>query len=164
MPKGIKYGIGYQFGDWTVVERQFRSNKIKVRCVCGYEDWKFSSTLVSGRSTKCRNCLFTSPQHRTFMTTKGSVRGAEWTITEEQWLDLSQKNCFYCGSEPQNVISGFGFKYNGLDRVVPGSAYTVDNVVPCCKICNRAKSNMTQDDFLAWVERVYSHGKSTSSK
>jgi hypothetical protein len=40
--------------------------------------------------------------------------------------------------------------------------YTIENVVPCCKRCNQAKSDQSVVDFLAWIRRVYEHttGKS----
>ena len=33
----------------------------------------------------------------------------------------------------------------------------IDNVVPCCKICNRAKNNMDQMEFIEWARKVTNH-------
>lgn len=48
------------------------------------------------------------------------------------------------------------FTYNGLDRVDPSRGYATDNVVPACIVCNRAKADMSREEFHAWVGRVYS--------
>lgn len=33
--------------------------------------------------------------------------------------------------------------------------YAIENLVPCCKVCNRAKGKMHRDDFLDWINQVY---------
>jgi 5-methylcytosine-specific restriction endonuclease McrA len=35
--------------------------------------------------------------------------------------------------------------------------YYDDNVVACCKNCNVAKLDRTQEDFLKWIKRVAVH-------
>jgi hypothetical protein len=32
--------------------------------------------------------------------------------------------------------------------------YTIDNSISCCRICNRAKSDMPYEEFMAWVEQM----------
>lgn len=110
-------------------------------------------------------------------------------ISLEKFVELSQKNCYYCNAHPSNRrhigrkadgthrnkqkrkakdgsfyytkvwASDFGeeaaFIYNGLDRIDSTKKHTLSNVVPCCFICNRAKLNHTQQDFINWIERVY---------
>jgi 5-methylcytosine-specific restriction endonuclease McrA len=93
----------------------------------------------------------------------------ECTITFEQFLELSQLACTYCGVEPSNHYNYFSepscrssdkskaeglFSYNGLDRVDSSKAHTLDNVVTACKDCNRAKNDRPTDVFLAWAMRV----------
>jgi hypothetical protein len=34
--------------------------------------------------------------------------------------------------------------------------------VPCCKLCNCAKSDQTVSEFLDWVRRIYDHITETS--
>jgi hypothetical protein len=93
-------------------------------------------------------------------------------LTLEDFLCLSQKNCFYCGGKPSNCSNSYGsrkitsqlsadrkmnadFIYNGLDRVDNTRPHNKDNVVPCCKVCNIAKNNMTSEEFYNWIIRVY---------
>ena len=33
--------------------------------------------------------------------------------------------------------------------------YMIDNVVPCCDFCNKAKGSKTKEEFLSWVKRIY---------
>ena len=53
-------------------------------------------------------------------------------------------NCVYCGIEPAN----------GLDQVYASKGYVPGNTVACCWKCNRAKSVMTQAEFIDWLKRV----------
>jgi len=49
--------------------------------------------------------------------------------------------------------------YNGLDRIDNEKGYLLDNVTPCCKICNQAKHALSLDDFLAWCQRLINFQK-----
>lgn len=44
---------------------------------------------------------------------------------------------------------------NGIDRIDNNKGYTIDNVVPCCKMCNQAKNDYTLQEFQDWVEKIY---------
>ena len=94
---------------------------------------------------------------------KARQRKREFAIPFEHFCALTQQECFYCGEPPSNKTrdrnGGGFFIYNGLDRVDPARGYTPDNVVPACIVCNRAKSDMSRDDFLAWVGRVASRAR-----
>ena len=76
-------------------------------------------------------------------------------------LILFKKNCYYCGSEPDNCYyyknkyNEHKFLYNGLDRIDSSKGYTIDNVVSCCKRCNIAKSDMEYDEFKNFIKKVY---------
>jgi hypothetical protein len=86
-------------------------------------------------------------------------------LTTEQFKSLLESPCFYCGTVKYNTkkIPGHGsFGYNGIDRVDTNKGYTMDNVVPCCKVCNFAKNDMPQDDFFEWIRTSYLHLKQTN--
>jgi hypothetical protein len=90
-------------------------------------------------------------------------------LSFEEFYDLSQKPCHYCGSKPNNsqnspmsdkLASAFAkengtFVYNGLDRIDSTKHHTLDNVVPCCKWCNYAKRERTTEEFKAWAKRLH---------
>lgn len=98
-------------------------------------------------------------------------RYSDGDISFDDFMLLSQKPCFYCREPPSNktnyYITKTGkyskerqslgyFIYNGLDRVNSKLPHNLDNVVPCCVHCNKAKLDRTQDDFFRWIARVYS--------
>lgn len=53
------------------------------------------------------------------------------------------------------------FIYNGVDRKDSSLGYAEDNVVPCCKECQKAKSNTPYDSFVAFINRVSNFQKGT---
>lgn len=90
-------------------------------------------------------------------------RGYEFSLTEDEFMVLTQQTCYYCGIEPQQVKNKNGshtfkqssFTYNGVDRKDNNLGYTPKNCVSCCRVCNIAKATMTIDEFFTWVARVY---------
>lgn len=88
-------------------------------------------------------------------------RDYEYTLTRDELINLMGQHCHYCGGSASNLnqhpeLNGT-FAYNGIDRVDNSKGYILENVVPCCKHCNYAKRDRTQDEFLAWVSQVYNH-------
>lgn len=61
--------------------------------------------------------------------------------------------CHYCGSPPTNwtKLANHNIQYNGVDRVDNTRPYEIGNIVPCCKLCNAMKSNLTADTFKRHV-------------
>lgn len=83
-------------------------------------------------------------------------------LSEKEFRDLTQKNCYYCGSEPYSkyrasIDKNNYFLYNGVDRVKNNIGYVLENCVPCCKFCNSAKLKETKEDFLDWVKKIYKY-------
>jgi hypothetical protein len=90
-------------------------------------------------------------------------------ISFEDFLRISQMNCYYCEAAPNNEqnaamedkkSSQFAkdngtFIYNGLDRTDSSKLHTIDNVVPCCKWCNYAKRERSVEEFEIWIEQIY---------
>jgi hypothetical protein len=97
-------------------------------------------------------------------------RYSDGDLSFDNFLTISQQHCFYCGAEPSNKtnyyitknskyskerqVLGY-FIYNGLDRVDSKLPHNLDNVVPCCIYCNKAKLDRNQKDFFAWIAKVY---------
>lgn len=82
-------------------------------------------------------------------------------ISKKDFIDITSKNCFYCGVEPKQIfINPYGngnYIFNGIDRTDSSIGYTIENCVPCCGRCNEAKMKESKSDFLSWVKRVYEH-------
>lgn len=80
--------------------------------------------------------------------------GRECTITLAEYRALRSKLCFYCrGSLPAQG--------HGLDRSNPAKGYTPDNVRPCCRLCNTAKSDQTAQEFTEWMVRLHDYWSAT---
>ncbi len=79
------------------------------------------------------------------------ARGFTVNLSLNKYQILIDNGCHFCGISLKNE--------NGycLDRVDSNKHYIITNVVACCKICNRAKSNMDVKDFIEWVNRANNH-------
>jgi hypothetical protein len=157
-------------------------NKVYVcLCKCGKEKvfWKKSAM---DRQKSC-GCLMddaglTGKQRRSMLSRmQGYKNGAKkrnfsWELTYEQFVSVATKPCIYCGTEPKkwdcmtnspslrkdspNVKpEDYIIEFTGVDRFDSKKGYTVENVVPCCVFCNRAKSDLTLEDFKKKLEKTY---------
>lgn len=86
-------------------------------------------------------------------------RGINWKLADTLFFEMISKDCYYCGAPPSNTFKrkGGSIKYNGVDRLDNSKHYQGGNVVTCCRICNRAKSDLTVEDFLMWARRLQSY-------
>ena len=91
-------------------------------------------------------------------------RGIEWKLSKEYSKLIMEQDCVYCGQSPsmfklwkvkgQKSYNG-PWIHNGIDRIDNNLGYTEDNVVPCCKVCNYAKRDMSKKDFIHWIWQAY---------
>lgn len=72
-------------------------------------------------------------------------RGIKIGLSDAEISTLLNSECYYCGKE----------KADGIDRVNSNKDYTIDNVVPCCGICNRMKNKFSLNLFLEQVDKIY---------
>jgi len=89
--------------------------------------------------------------------TNAKARDYSWELEYDQFLKLIQMPCEYCGVEPSDLFEtpdGDKCVKSGIDRVNNVIGYHIDNVVPCCKICNRAKGTLDIDTFKKWISRI----------
>ena len=64
----------------------------------------------------------------------------------------SNGQCWYCGCEVQ-----FGSKDFTIDHFIPsskGGLTELDNLFPCCKLCNTIKRNRTIDEFRSYLAKT----------
>lgn len=176
---------GQVFGPLTVLRRgKDRQTKSRLsmswvcQCECGSIKEYHVSNLTGGVkalamgkvfSCGCKSSLpfgvsASKAAYRNYRINAKS-RGYEFRITWEEFLDITKNNCHYCGTPPKNKIGattptkrGNGYYvYNGMDRMDNDEGYNLNNVVPCCRRCNRAKDVMGREEFLAWVKRIYEY-------
>jgi hypothetical protein len=143
-------------------------------CDCGNETDVSSRDLRSGHIKSC-GCLrieaISLPEGQAH---KNQVlrsykyharkRGLTWAISEVLFNQLLVSDCHYCGISPTEHTPyhvnrslpshNTPVKYNGIDRKDSDQGYTEGNVVPCCMICNNAKSALTYPDFIVYLHRI----------
>jgi len=87
-------------------------------------------------------------------------KNQKWELSKRDWLKLAQSPCHYCGTTESNTficrnrITDNIFRYNGIDRKDNRQGYTLENSLPCCAICNGAKTDLNYDLFLEWLAKV----------
>ncbi len=164
--------VGRRFGRLTVIRRvgsdKSRAATWLVRCDCGKEKTIRSTGLTFALTESC-GCIQREIVSLPFgMSLRNSVlrgyissaktRGLSWELTEQQFDLLTQSNCHYCGVPPLNIKSKKRyvgtFTYNGIDRKNNAIGYMETNVVPCCMDCNNAKSTMSYERFIAYLQRA----------
>lgn len=174
---------GQVIGSFTFVRTEYvgKNKTWIVRCVCGdlKRFWKLSA--VTGQKTcGCGTDVlgYTKEQRRMLNSRYHSYksgalkRGLVWNLTYEEFGTVSALDCAYCGMPPVKVNyfenspslqkespfrdwSKYTILFNGIDRIDSAEGYYLDNCNPCCSYCNRAKSDLTFEEFKTHIERVY---------
>lgn len=64
----------------------------------------------------------------------------------EEWLkeNITNKECIYCG-ETEKI---------GCDRIDNSKGHTIENVVPCCNICNPVRNNFFTVDEMKELGKI----------
>ena len=91
-------------------------------------------------------------------------RNIEFSLTKEQFRDLTKGSCFYCDCEPNQIFRrttahNGSYIYNGLDRKNNSKGYTIENCVSACGVHNKMKLDMTVEQFLQACQAVSDHQK-----
>lgn len=177
---------GKKFGRYTVLyihSIRDRRQYWMCKCDCGTERSIYRGNLLKGKSTSC-GCG--GRQHDPLESAiksiecqyrhRSKIKNIEYKLTLEQFRGLITGTCYYCG-----ISGGCKYKdpslhhssewrskkqieYTGIDRLNPTEGYTELNSVSCCLVCNKAKNTMTKDEFLAWIDRVYTFTKDKGKK
>jgi hypothetical protein len=74
-------------------------------------------------------------------------RKLAFEISIQQYHLLYPQRCRYCG-EPS---------HGGLDRIDSKLGYLLSNVQACCHICNKAKGELTEAEFLRHLLSILFH-------
>lgn len=169
---------GDVFGYMTVIEFSHKDKRWRrhylCRCKCGVEKTVQGTLLRAGNTKSCGCWSKESARTRAFAhgvaamnqviagyRHKADKSGIGYHLTNPQFKAIATAPCFYCGSVLTNICRsphGTGdFAYNGLDKIDPSKDYRINNVVPCCKRCNFAKSNRSQGDFIRWIKAAHDH-------
>lgn len=147
------------------------------RCDCGSEGIYYAANLKRGGTRSCGCSHRDNYKKRLVKEDKRTLwrravsgyknnaknRGIAFELTEDQAIETMKQDCHYCKAPPQNRTTSGGNNqtdyvlHSGIDRVDNSRGYEQGNVVPCCKVCNLAKRDMSEREFLTWVHRIARH-------
>jgi len=161
---GMTNGVLTCIDDLGIVNKGNKAvHQLKVKCSrCGNESIvrvdKISTKKYSPQScTYCVNDLMKEIADKKYSKTRSfrrklysiqgnaKERGINILLTEEQIKNILEQDCYYCGQPHAN----------GIDRIDSKRDYSLDNVVPCCGICNVMKNKFSLNVFLDKVNRIY---------
>lgn len=168
--------IGKRFGKLTVISYA-KEGKWVCLCDCGNKSTICGQDLREGKTRSC-GCLYLNRGYEDKITSSKKVlfsnykshaksRNLFMLLSFEEFIDLVQQDCYYCGQKPNQYARSVsakrkglqGFLYSGIDRLDNIKGYQLDNVVPCCKRCNRVKLDRNETDFIKWVKQCYENLK-----
>lgn len=163
--------IGESFGKLTIIDFIKPANYPFYLCVCKCKCGNLTNVtytnLKNGSSTSC-GCnkgkhIRGNAKLRLFnhYKMKAKRRGKGFDLTFNQFISIVEKNCHYCNFPPSTKLQSWSiFResdyiiYSGVDRRDSSKGYELDNCVPCCEFCNRAKNDRTEEEFLNWLNFV----------
>lgn len=171
---------GKKFGSLIVVRRADNIGKhVAWECLCDCGNTKITKAilLTQKHAVSCGCRIDKMPQNDPKLVTAKAIwrkNYSDGNILFEKFIELSQQKCHYCDALPSNsqdrlnvpcrvarrkkdskLDMGRGlFVYNGLDRIDSSKLHDLDNVVPCCKLCNNAKLNMAPEKFQSWLKQT----------
>jgi hypothetical protein len=178
----LKYGEKVNTFTFLRTELVGKNKTLICACRCGAEKrfWKLSAIK---RQETCGCGMddvgLTAKQRRSMLSrmqgykSGAKIRNFAWEITYEQFVKVATGNCFFCNAPPKvwDCVSNapsvrkdcpninpadYLIKFNGIDRLNSKLGYVMDNIVSCCVHCNRAKSDMTYNEFVDHVQRMHS--------
>ncbi len=165
--------LGQKFGRLVVYKRAKKGSDSRAcwwcKCECGNRLKVAGKDLRLGHTKSC-GCLQKEKAgferrkpgvaaRQLFAKTAGRAkkRNRAFELAFAEFFRLSALPCFYCGRDffSTNRCKWDEFRYNGLDRVDSTKGYTPDNIVPCCKLCNIMKADLSVEMFVEQIERIY---------
>lgn len=138
-----------------------------MECKCGIRWETGSYNWKHGKLRGCNECSRRRKEEHPFYLgdiqaevnalKKVSTRKGKliWSLSDAECERLILSNCEYCGRAPMGGTNSGFVKRNGIDRVNNDLGYIIENCVPCCKDCNRAKRCMTLTEFDEWITLCY---------
>lgn len=125
---------------------------VEYNTVCG----RINSQFLKTGETPCSNCAnkrmsgVNNAQYKhgnnqyCFYRHGAKRRGYVFNLTIEEFEQLTNNTCYYCGKPSK-----------GVDRWDNTKGYDIENCVPCCKRCNYMKQAQSPLDFLSHVKNIY---------
>lgn len=150
-----------------ILKERGSRGEIYLKCICECNEViKIrADTFRSGKFRNCPKCgIYSSFDWLSYLIysykNTAKDRNISFNLSNQEFNDLIIKNCFYCNCSPKERKIKRGKKlksitYNGIDRINSDEGYELKNCVPCCYTCNIAKSDMSFDEFINHIEKIY---------
>lgn len=154
--------------------------RLKCTCDCGRTASPAKEKVTGGQTKSCGCLLEKSRQtlgekrrlpdgvasfNETYGAYKKSAteRGYTFELTKNEFKEIATKPCIYCGDVLTNIKrpsdagkrtrNGY-WRYTGIDRYDNSIGYTLSNSVPCCRVCNRVKTDMDVDTLKIHLQKM----------
>jgi hypothetical protein len=109
-----------------------------------------------GFCRRCKKCTLAFqrgydkyPKRKFCIYKKGAKkRKKEFALSFEEFNELWQKPCYYCGEK---------IEFIGIDRFNNNKGYIAGNIVPCCWKCNSLKGAWDGIQYIEQCEKVAKH-------
>jgi len=174
--------VGKRFGRLTIIKYSHShiqpSNQKRAiwlaKCDCGKKHFVSTSSLISGHVVSCgcygkeirkkglhkkeRGVANLNYKYLSYRA-RSKKHGIPFEISKKEFKEIIDQNCYYCGGKPEmpHTHRSYNGLYisNGIDRINSQKGYIKGNVVPCCKLCNTMKSNLSEEEFINHIKKIY---------
>ena len=144
-----------------------------VICECGTEKKISTAGLTSGKTISCgcykaeglnkkeEGVSSFNHKYRGYLArAKAHKKNIEFALTKEEFKEIVKQPCHYCGTENSSrtmakPTANGAFVSNGIDRIDSSLGYIKGNCLPCCTICNVMKNDLSYQDFLSHIRKIY---------
>ena len=140
------YCGNHQVQAWKIEVEKDESKKVCKDYIRGCKN--VLEKIISGKQNKqerCNNCRY--KYHYKHYQYGAQKRNLVFEIEKEFFYEFIKNKCEYCG-----MIGHYG--WNGIDRSDNNKGYTMDNIVPCCSMCNKIKRKYTVDEFINFCKNI----------
>lgn len=150
---------GMKFGKLVALTFDLIERKWVCRCDCGAITKQEANRLISGHVKSCSSTCFWKSESKSYIVKeilRVYKRRHKFNLSLAFFEKIITQRCSYCGIAPCRVKKRNEnvFYYNGIDRIDSSKGYVIDNVVPCCTICNVAKNDYTLEEFVGWIKNI----------
>ena len=95
--------------------------------------------------SRCRGNKNKPWQRYSTYKSSANVRDIPFLLSFEEFNEYWNKPCYYCGDEIQGI---------GLDRIDSEGPYSIENIRPCCALCNKAKLVLSEEAFISMCLKI----------
>jgi len=130
-------------------------------CLDCKSQYKYQASSILRESFLGCRCDITSSgaKNKTFESYKKNAKDKKrkFELTFDNFVKICEQKCHYCDkswSNESRTSKLNSWKYNGIDRLNNNMGYEINNCVPCCKICNKMKCNLSEKEFFSHIQEI----------